>query len=95
MSKRGQPSDISVGPFYFREGGHPVIDVAQAPSAEEVEALKVQYAYEQGRLAERATAQALRRFRGNAWLRLLRWLSFIGWACLIGWLLQRALTRQP
>jgi hypothetical protein len=93
MRGRGEPSDIKVGAFYVREGGHLVIDVAQAPSVEEVENLQVQYAYEQGRLAERATIAARRRFRRSAWRRLLLWLSFIGWGCLIGWLLQAVLTR--
>jgi len=103
MSERGQPSDIRVGPFYVREGSHLVIDVAQAPSAEEVETLKVQYAYEQGRLAERVTIAARRQFRfgqafrfhRSAWLGWLLWLSFIGWGGLIGWLLQEVLTRPP
>jgi len=101
MSKRGQPSDISVGPFYMREGGHLLIDAAQAPSAEAIEVLQVQYAYEQGRLAERATIAARRRFRSgqgvafhrSAWLGWLILLTFISWACFIGWLLQAVLTR--
>jgi len=59
MSERGQPSDIRVGPFYVREGDHLVIDVAQAPSAEEVANLKLRHVYEQGRLAEQAVLEAI------------------------------------
>jgi len=91
MSGRGERSDVSVGPFYVREGEHLLIDRPRMVATAQAEldlAERVRQIEEQQRLWH----DNRRRFHSGAWLGWLIWLSFIGWACCIGWLLQAVLT---
>jgi hypothetical protein len=91
MSGRGERSDVSVGPFYVREGEHLLIDRRRMVATAQAEldlAERVRQIEEHQRLWH-----GNRRRNRSAWLGWLIWLTFIGWACFIGWLLQAVLTR--